>query len=98
MAENDRELETERPGKKLRFQPSAKPGGSRSAPAQSFVAPSAVEVPEKEELLKLVEQDESGDSLDEPTLKRMILNFDKRVLKNQELRVKFPDAPEKYAH
>jgi hypothetical protein len=26
----------------------------------------------------------------------MILGFDKKVLKNQELRVKFPDAPEKY--
>nr|CAG4636896.1 EOG090X03ST [Ceriodaphnia reticulata] len=96
VAEDDRELEIEQPGKKQRFQPSAKPGGSRSVPGQTFLAPPAVEVAGKEELLKLVEQDESGDSLDEPTLKRMILNFDKRVLKNQELRVKFPDAPEKF--
>ena len=52
-------------------------------------------MPDKEELLKLVEQEEGGDSLDEASLKKIILNFDKRVLKNQELRVKFPDAPEK---
>ena len=52
-------------------------------------------IPAKEELLKLVEQDESSAMLDENTLKRMILNFDKKVLKNQELRVKFPDAPKK---
>ena len=52
-------------------------------------------MPDKEELLKLVEQEEGGDSLDEAALKKIILNFDKRVLKNQELRVKFPDAPEK---
>ena len=86
----------ERPGKKLRFQPNTKPGGSKSVSGQTFVAPPMMEVPEKEDLLKLVEQEESGDSLDEPTLKRIILNFDKRVLKNQELRVKFPDSPEKY--
>lgn len=43
-----------------------------------------------------MEQDESAESLDEASLKRMILNFEKRVLKNQELRVKFPDAPEKW--
>lgn len=91
VADDDREVEVERPGKKARFQSSAK-SSSRS----TFVAPPTVDIPEKEELLKLVEQDESGESLDDASLKRMILNFDKRVLKNQELRVKFPDAPEKY--
>ena len=59
-------------------------------------APPVVETSEKEELLKLVEQDEGAESLDEASLKRMILNFEKRVLKNQELRIKFPDSPEKY--
>nr|CAG4647787.1 EOG090X03ST [Moina brachiata] len=53
-------------------------------------------IPDREELLKLVEQDDAGDSLDEASLKRMILNFEKRVLKNQELRIKFPDSPEKF--
>lgn len=34
--------------------------------------------------------------LDEYVLKRMILLFEKRTLKNQEMRIKFADAPEKY--
>lgn len=96
MAEDEKEPEIERPGKKLRFQSGNKPS-SRLATGSSFVAPPSVDIPEKEELLKLVEQDDSGETLDETSLKRMILNFDKRVLKNQELRVKFPDSPEKYA-
>ena len=56
----------------------------------------SVHEPEREELLKLLEQEGTEDALDETSLKRMILNFEKRVLKNQELRVKFPENPEKY--
>ena len=89
----DIEIETERPGKKTKFQTQSKP--TTRAPA-TVSAPPVADIPEKEELLKLVEQDENGESLDDVSLKRMILNFDKRVLKNQELRVKFPDSPEKY--
>lgn len=37
-----------------------------------------------------------GEVLDESTLKRLILLFEKRALKNQEMRIKFPDMPEKY--
>nr|CAG4650861.1 EOG090X03ST [Simocephalus serrulatus] len=95
VAEDEKEPEIERPGKKLRFQSGNKPS-SRLATGSSFVAPPSVDIPEKEELLKLVEQDDSGETLHETSLKRMILNFDKRVLKNQELRVKFPDSPEKF--
>lgn len=36
-----------------------------------------------------------GEVLDETTLKRMVLQFEKRALKNQEMRIKFPDMPEK---
>lgn len=36
-----------------------------------------------------------SDLLDETALKRMILLFEKRALKNQEMRIKFPDSPEK---
>jgi len=56
----------------------------------------SVHEPEREELLKLLEQEGTEDALDETSLKRMILNFEKRVLKNQELRVKFPENPEKF--
>lgn len=34
--------------------------------------------------------------IDETSVKRMLTNFEKRMLKNQELRVKFPDQPEKF--
>jgi hypothetical protein len=37
-----------------------------------------------------------GEVLDESTVKRLILLFEKRALKNQEMRIKFPDMPEKY--
>lgn len=33
--------------------------------------------------------------LDESSVKKMILTFEKRSYKNQELRIKFPDNPEK---
>ncbi|KAK2500654.1 hypothetical protein MC885_013783 [Smutsia gigantea] len=34
--------------------------------------------------------------LDESSVKKMILTFEKRSYKNQELRIKFPDNPEKF--
>jgi beta-catenin-like protein 1 len=33
--------------------------------------------------------------VDESSVKKMILTFEKRSYKNQELRIKFPDNPEK---
>jgi hypothetical protein len=37
-----------------------------------------------------------GEVLDDSALKRLILLFEKRALRNQEMRIKFPDMPEKY--
>lgn len=34
--------------------------------------------------------------IDETAIKRIILNFEKRCLKNREMRIKFPDAAEKF--
>ncbi|XP_075734066.1 beta-catenin-like protein 1 [Rhipicephalus microplus] len=42
------------------------------------------------------EPDAGVDILDDTNLKKLILNFEKRVLKNQELRIKYPDLPEKF--
>lgn len=54
---------------------------------------------EKQDILKYVETEAPEvEALDEATLKRMILLFEKRGLRNQEMRVKFPDQPEKYVH
>jgi len=37
-----------------------------------------------------------GEPLDEVSLKKLLLQFEKRLYRNQELRIKFPDVPEKY--
>jgi len=92
--END-EQDIDHQRKKTKFQSNLK-SASKPVIEATYLAPATNEVSKREELLKLVEQDESGEVLDENALKRMILNFEKKVLKNQELRVKFPDTPEKF--
>ncbi|KAM4623259.1 beta-catenin-like protein 1 isoform 2-T2 [Discoglossus pictus] len=59
-------------------------------------------VPEEERRV-LEARDDADDAdedevelLDEGAMKRMILTFEKRSYKNQELRIKFPDNPEKF--
>ncbi|TDG52246.1 hypothetical protein AWZ03_001527 [Drosophila navojoa] len=52
---------------------------------------------ERLNILKYVESEEAeGDALDEQGLKKLILVFEKRNLKNQEMRIKFSDSPEKF--
>lgn len=66
--------------------------------ANDVVEPQLTEK-EKQDILKYVETEAPEvEALDEGTLKRMILLFEKRALRNQEMRVKFPDQPEKYAN
>ncbi|KAJ8390131.1 hypothetical protein AAFF_G00110050 [Aldrovandia affinis] len=42
------------------------------------------------------EDDQEGEPVDESSVKKMILTFEKRSYKNQELRIKFPDNAEKF--
>lgn len=52
---------------------------------------------ERQKILDYVEQDENNSEvLDEAELRRMILLFEKRNLRNQEMRIKFPENPEKF--
>uniref|UniRef100_A0A069DVH7 Beta-catenin-like protein 1 n=1 Tax=Panstrongylus megistus TaxID=65343 RepID=A0A069DVH7_9HEMI len=53
---------------------------------------------EQDMIQKLVESSEpkENDILDETTLKRMLLLFEKRALRNQEMRIKFPESPDKF--
>jgi beta-catenin-like protein 1 len=54
---------------------------------------------EQLDILSLLDDDDptdAGDALDEAGLKKMMLLFEKRVLKNQEMRIKFPEQPEKF--
>ncbi|XP_035215584.1 beta-catenin-like protein 1 [Stegodyphus dumicola] len=46
--------------------------------------------------VELPEAETDGGVLDDTSLKKLLLAFDKKVLKNQELRIKFPDQPEKF--
>lgn len=44
--------------------------------------------------IQMLEADET-EAMDESSLKKMILQFEKRVTKNQEMRIKHADSPEK---
>lgn len=54
---------------------------------------------ERMKILQYVDQggDETADNImDENGLKKMLLLFEKRNLRNQEMRIKFPENPEKF--
>ncbi|KAF5896818.1 beta-catenin-like protein 1, partial [Clarias magur] len=78
----------------------SRPKKSREPPRPAGPIPEPMpEDPENREriLEKLMDQDEvdpEGEPVDEGTVKKMILTFEKRSYKNQELRIKFPDNPE----
>lgn len=62
----------------------------------SFFGPELTEE-ERINILNYVEnEDAEGDVLDEVGLKKLLLVFEKRNLKNQEMRIKYPDNPEKF--
>lgn len=46
-------------------------------------------------MLKTLENEPEGEVLNETGLKKLLNQFDKRVTKNQEMRIKFPENPEK---
>lgn len=49
-----------------------------------------------EKLMDRDEEEPEAEPVDESSVKKMILTFEKRSYKNQELRIKFPDNPEKF--
>lgn len=54
---------------------------------------------ERLNILRYVEEEEAAanyETLDENGLRKMVLLFEKRNLRNQEMRIKFPDNPEKF--
>ncbi|CAK1599940.1 unnamed protein product [Parnassius mnemosyne] len=52
---------------------------------------------EREDILRFVETEATeGEVLDDTTVKKLVLNFEKKALKNREMRIKFPDQPEKF--
>ena len=66
------------------------------APDNDVVEPQLSEQ-EKLDILAYVETEAVEiEPLDASGLKRMVLLYEKRALRNQEMRMKFPDQPEKY--
>lgn len=75
-------------------------GKFSSAQLAALKAPATETFLSEEERLAVLQYVENeateGDILDEAGLKKMLLVFEKRVLKNQEMRIKFPENPEKF--
>ncbi|XP_030374857.1 beta-catenin-like protein 1 [Scaptodrosophila lebanonensis] len=89
--------------KRMRRIADAKETANYSKPQNTNASVSAFEFDpelteeEREKILKYVESEEAeGEALDEQGLKKLILVFEKRNLKNQEMRIKFADNPEKF--
>ncbi|XP_076469912.1 beta-catenin-like protein 1 [Babylonia areolata] len=53
-------------------------------------------VNEQEKILQMMDEVPEAEPMDDTSLKKMLLQFEKRVYKNQEMRIKFPDMPEKF--
>ncbi|CAG9769060.1 unnamed protein product [Ceutorhynchus assimilis] len=52
---------------------------------------------ERAEIVKYVETEETeGEVVDPATIKKIVLIFEKRSLRNREMRIKFPDSPDKF--
>ncbi|XP_065185882.1 beta-catenin-like protein 1 [Sycon ciliatum] len=52
---------------------------------------------ERQRILKMVEEaNPEAPSLDSVSVKKMLLAFDRKVLKNREMRIKYPDTPQKF--
>lgn len=70
---------------------------SEKQTAASLKALDDITEQERQEILKYVETEETeGEAVDETSIKRMVLVFEKRALRNREMRIKFPENPEKF--
>ncbi|TMW50569.1 hypothetical protein DOY81_004355 [Sarcophaga bullata] len=75
----------------------AKPEPPQLPSAVSFLMDPELTEEERLNILKYVENEEAeGDVLDDQGLKKLLLVFEKKNLKNQELRIKYPDNPVKF--
>lgn len=75
----------------------AKPEPPSLPSAVSFLMDPELTEEERLNILKYVENEEAeGEVLDDQGLKKLLLVFEKKNLKNQELRIKYPDNPVKF--
>ena len=66
-----------------------------AAAASAAADAAALQEAKKAEILRLLEEEPEAEPLDEVTLKKMLLSLEKKILRNQEMRIKYPDNPEK---
>ncbi|KAJ8961221.1 hypothetical protein NQ318_008904 [Aromia moschata] len=94
----DEDDENERTRKMRRIARAKANKMTRSAsPTPSIQTLDQITDEEKAEILKFVETEQTqGEVVDETAIKKIVLNFEKRSLKNREMRIKFPDSPEKF--
>lgn len=71
-------------------------GHSEGSRSKSRKTSQALTEEEKDRILEMVENEPEAEAMNETTLKRTILQFEKRVYRNQEMRIKYPDQPEKW--
>ncbi|GIX88478.1 beta-catenin-like protein 1 [Caerostris extrusa] len=93
-AEDDQEVEVRSKGKRLSSVPESH-HHDRKPPKMPRVQDDNKENFKQAEPDVELPEAESG-VLDETNMKKLLLAFEKKVLKNQELRIKFPDQPEKF--
>nr|CAI5816876.1 unnamed protein product [Callosobruchus analis] len=94
--EDDDEIEK---AKKMRRIARAKANKMARAPSPTPSLQTLDQITEEEraEILKFVETEQTqGEVVDEATIKKIVLNFEKRSLRNREMRIKFPDSPERF--
>ncbi|XP_072168796.1 beta-catenin-like protein 1 [Diadema setosum] len=70
--------------------------GGREEEEDETQLPSGISEEERERIMKMMEEEPEVPSLDDTSLRKLILSFEKKVYRNQELRIKFPDLPEKF--
>ncbi|XP_018578681.1 beta-catenin-like protein 1 [Anoplophora glabripennis] len=94
----DDEDETEKTRKMRRIaRAKANKMARSSSPTPSVQTLDQISEEERAEILKFVETEQTqGEVVDETAIKKIVLNFEKRSLKNREMRIKFPDSPEKF--
>ncbi|XP_060517370.1 beta-catenin-like protein 1 isoform X1 [Cylas formicarius] len=95
---NNKEDETEKARKMRRIaRAKAEQMIRPSSPTPSIQNLDQISEEERAEILRYVETEQAqGEVVDEATIKKIVLNFEKRSLKNREMRIKFPDSPEKF--
>ncbi|EDV29036.1 Beta-catenin-like protein 1 [Trichoplax sp. H2] len=97
------QFEDDRPMKRRRIDGSddhkslgASSSGNSSSAAAAITSSTKLSNEERDKILAMLDDEPETESLDSHSLKKLILSFEKKVSKNQEMRIKHPDDPKKF--